>query len=49
LTQRYERLGDRRWRYSAGPSFKAMLETTAEGVVVRYQHGWEAVTVSSSR
>jgi len=48
LSQRYERLGDRRWRYSAG-TFKAMLETTSEGVVVRYQNGWEAVTVSSPR
>lgn len=48
LSQRYERLGDRRWRYSAG-TFKAMLETTTDGLVVRYQNGWEAVTVSSSR
>lgn len=48
LSQRYERLGDRRWRYSSG-TFKAMLETTAEGVVVRYQKGWEAVTISSPR
>jgi hypothetical protein len=48
LSQRYERLGDRRWRYSAG-AFKAMLETTADGLVVRYQNGWEAVTISSRR
>jgi hypothetical protein len=48
LSQRYERLGERRWRYSSG-TFKAMLETTAEGVVVRYQKGWEAVTMSSPR
>jgi hypothetical protein len=48
LPQRYERLGDRRWRYSSG-TFKALLETTPEGLVVRYQNGWEAVTVSSAR
>lgn len=47
LSQRYERLGDRRWRYGSG-SFKAMLETNTAGIVVRYQNVWEAVTMSSS-
>ena len=47
LTQRYERLGDRRWRYSSGRS-KALLEVSQEDLVVRYQKGWEAVTRSST-
>ena len=47
LPQRYERLGDRRWRYSSG-RFKAMLEVSADALVVRYQNGWEAVTGSST-
>ena len=46
LTQRYERLGDRRWRYSSD-GFKAMLELSPESLVLRYQRGWEAVTGSS--
>jgi hypothetical protein len=45
LPQEYERLDDRRYRYtSAGGAFTAALEVDEEGLVVDYASGWARVT-----
>ncbi len=41
LPQTYERLAERRYRYtSAGGAFTAMLEVDEHGLVVDYENGW---------
>ena len=47
LSQRYIRLGERKYRYeSRGGAFTAKLEVDDAGLVVRYEGGWERVAES---
>jgi len=44
LAQEYERLAERRYRYtSAGGTFTAVLDVDDDGVVLEYAGGWQRV------
>lgn len=43
LEQRYVRIGAHTYRYEAGPSFQATLDVDHDGIVTRYEDGWERV------
>lgn len=47
LPQEYERLAERRYRYSSrGGAFTALLEVDEEGVVVDYEEIWRGVSIA---
>ena len=47
LPQRYERLGERQWRYRSG-TFSAVLDVDEQGLVLDYADVWRAVAQGAS-